>query len=305
MPIQNTKLVMYIAHIWGTRLPAIPMPHQIWPVQATIPAVRIRATTHIQPKYRLPGGASVRATSRVTSANVGGVAWLSHIGSGVLPDDLLQVGDGGPRPDLLQDVIGARRAGEPHHGALLILEIAEGDRSRGARLLACGQDVAVPDGALRVTRVVLARDDALNAHRALLHDPELTDRHIGVQLHVERRGELVLEPVEAAHVVGTVVAAVARAHAAVVDLPVQALLGPVGGEDGADRLARRALTVLAAQRQARGPGGAPGPFGPALDAGPPELPSVRRLGAPDDGDVVLRPARDPARLAADARVHVH
>src|SRR3989475_170616 len=298
MPIQNTKLVMYIAHIWGTRLPAIPMPHQIWPVQATIPAVRIRATTHIQPKYRLPGGASVRATSRVTSANVGEVAWLSLIGSGVLPDDLLQVGDGGPRPDLLQAVIGARRVGEPHHGALRILEIAEGDRARGARLLACGQDVAVPHGALRVTRVILARDDALNAHRALLHDPELADRHIGVQLHVERRGELVLEPVEAAHVVGTVVAAVARAHAAVVDLPVQALLGPVGGEDGADRLARRDLTVLAEHRQEEVRGVARVPFGPTLDADPLELPSVRRLGAPDDGYVVFRLARGHAPRAA-------
>ena len=26
MPIQNTKVVMYIAHIWGLRFPAIPMP---------------------------------------------------------------------------------------------------------------------------------------------------------------------------------------------------------------------------------------------------------------------------------------
>jgi hypothetical protein len=26
IPIQNTKVVMYIAHIWGFRLPAMPMP---------------------------------------------------------------------------------------------------------------------------------------------------------------------------------------------------------------------------------------------------------------------------------------
>ena len=50
IPIQNTKLVMYIAHIWGTRFPAIPMPHQIWPAQARIPAVRMRATTLIHEK---------------------------------------------------------------------------------------------------------------------------------------------------------------------------------------------------------------------------------------------------------------
>src|SRR3989454_7589874 len=304
MPIQNTKLVMYIAHIWGTRLPAIPMPHQIWPVQATIPAVRIRATTLIQPKYRLPGGASVRATSRVTSANVGEVAWLSLIGSRVLPDDLLQVGDGGPRPDLFQDVIGARRVGEPHDGALRILEIAEGDRSRGARLLAGGQDVAVPHGALRVTRVVLARDDALNAHRALLHDPELANRHVGVQLHVERRGELVLEPVEAAHVIGTVVAAVSSPDTTVVHLTVETFFRTIRRKHGTDGLARGDLTMLAEHRQEVVRGPIRLPFRPALDADPLELSPVGRLGAPDDGHVVLRLAGDHARLAADARVHV-
>ena len=30
IPIQNTKVVMYIAHIWGTRLPAEPIPTKIW-----------------------------------------------------------------------------------------------------------------------------------------------------------------------------------------------------------------------------------------------------------------------------------
>jgi hypothetical protein len=29
MPIQNTKVVMYIAHICGVRLPAAPMPKKI------------------------------------------------------------------------------------------------------------------------------------------------------------------------------------------------------------------------------------------------------------------------------------
>jgi len=50
IPIQNTNVVMYIAHISGVRLPAIPMPHQIWPAHATIPAARMSATTPIQPK---------------------------------------------------------------------------------------------------------------------------------------------------------------------------------------------------------------------------------------------------------------
>ncbi len=50
---------MYIAHIWGVRLPAAPMPKKIWYVQARMPHVRMSATTHIQAKYRLPGGRSV------------------------------------------------------------------------------------------------------------------------------------------------------------------------------------------------------------------------------------------------------
>src|SRR5262245_41941223 len=71
IPIQNTNVVMYIAHIWGTRLPAIPMPHQTCPAQAKKKPASSSATKHIQAKYRLPGGAKVRRTSRLTSAKVG------------------------------------------------------------------------------------------------------------------------------------------------------------------------------------------------------------------------------------------
>ncbi len=42
IPIQNTKVVMYIAHIWGVRLPAAPMPTQICQAQALTPAARTR-----------------------------------------------------------------------------------------------------------------------------------------------------------------------------------------------------------------------------------------------------------------------
>src|SRR4030095_2898093 len=88
IPIQNTNVVMYIAHIWGTRLPAMPMPHQTWPDHARKKPASSRATTHIQAKYRLPGGSSVRRTSRLTSAKVGDVLWPSLIGSRVVPAHL-------------------------------------------------------------------------------------------------------------------------------------------------------------------------------------------------------------------------
>src|SRR6202795_5358000 len=71
MPIQNTKVVMYIAHICGERLPAAPIPIQICQAQAATPAARVRAIRHIQAKYLSPGMLTVRMTSRLTSAQVG------------------------------------------------------------------------------------------------------------------------------------------------------------------------------------------------------------------------------------------
>src|SRR5262249_46827021 len=163
MPIQNTNVVMYIAHIWGTRLPAMPMPHHTCPAHAAKNPASSRATKHIQAKYRLPGGSRLRRTSRLTSANVGDVVVrLSLIGSRVRPaDDLAQVRDRRPRADLLQHVVGPRRVGQLRHRASLILEIAERDRLRRARLLARRLDVSVAHGALVVARSVLASDDPL------------------------------------------------------------------------------------------------------------------------------------------------
>src|SRR5262245_29077558 len=221
----------------------MPMPHQTWPAHAKKKPDRRRATTHIQAKYRLPGGSSVRRTSRLTSAKVGDGLWPSLIGSRVLPDDLPQIRDGWPRADLFEDVISPRRTGELGRVAPLVLQVAERDRLGRARLLAGRDDVAVPHGALLVARAVLAGDDALDAHRALLHHAELADGHVGVQLDFERRRELVLEPVEAPHVVRAVVAAVAGPDAAVVDLSVEAFVVAVGRVHWAAGLAGRDLAV--------------------------------------------------------------
>src|SRR5216110_1150732 len=111
-------------------------------------------------------------------------------------------------------------------------------------------------------------------------------------------------PVEPPHVVRTVVAAVARAHTPVVDLPVQAFVGPIRGEDGADGLARRNFAVLTEHRQKRVLRMLGRALGPALDANPVELATVRRLRLADDGDVVLGLARRHARRASDAEIRV-
>src|SRR5207248_6409518 len=83
------------------------------------------------------------------------------------PHHLLQMDHARPRADLVQHAVGARRAAQLGDRARLVLEVAEGDRLRRARLLAGGEDVAVPHAALLVTmRMVLAGDDPLYAHRA-------------------------------------------------------------------------------------------------------------------------------------------
>src|SRR5712691_10097685 len=169
IPIQNTKVVMYIAHITGVRLPAAPIPTQIWYDHARMPAVRTSPTTHIHPKYRLPGNVRVLMTSRLTSANVGPVAAdLSLIHPRQLPGHLLQVRDRRAGAQLLEHVVAAWRARQPGHPARAVLQVAEGDRLGRAGLLARGPDVAVAHRPLHVPRAILARDDAVQAHRALL-----------------------------------------------------------------------------------------------------------------------------------------
>ena len=85
MPIQNTKVVMYIAHIWGERLPAAPIPIQICQAHAATPAPRVSPITHIQAKYLSPGMLTVRMTSRLTSAQVGCVVVvLALVAAGVI-----------------------------------------------------------------------------------------------------------------------------------------------------------------------------------------------------------------------------
>ena len=139
--------------------------------------------------------------------------------------------------------------------------------------------------------VVLALDDPLHAHGALLHDPELAHGDVGVELQVERRRPRVVEPVELPHVVGAVVAAVARAHAAVVDLRVQPLVRVVRGVDRAHRLARRDLAVLAEHGQED----VLGMLGRAL------LPALQPQPVLDAAVRDLRLARPPARCSRPGR----
>ena len=158
IPIQNTKVVMYIAHICGVRLPAAPMPTQIWYAQARMP----RGEDERRPRTSrrstcCPAGRSVRRTSRLTSAKVGSARGAagsarrcalmrapSRAGAGSAAHHLLQIGHA-------RAACRARRArgsargecDELGHRAALVLQVAEGDGLGRARLLAGRLDVAV------------------------------------------------------------------------------------------------------------------------------------------------------------------
>src|SRR5262249_24112211 len=151
--------------------------------------------------------------------------------------------------------------------------------------------------------------DALHAEGALLHDAARPDRHVGVLEQLEARDAVLLlgevQEVEAPHLVGAVVRAVAGADAAGINHVVEAFIAVSGGLDGADDLARGRLAVLAGDWLEV----------PALrrvflladgaevgaDAYPVHLAGADDLLLADDGDVVLRLAGDDAGAAADAR----
>src|SRR6476661_9290010 len=192
------------------------------------------------------------------------------------------------------------------HPALGIAHVSEYDGVGRAGLGASGGELAVPDGPVLDPRLVLRAPDALDAEGALLHDAARPDGHVRVELQLERLwpGDLVvLVPVEIADLVGAVVGAVAGAHAAVVDLAVQAVGGVIGRVDRADRLARRVAAVLAEHRdepRRRRRAGVVTALPVPLDAHPGDLPALEDLLLAHGRDVVLRVAGRDARLAAGA-----
>ena len=190
--------------------------------------------------------------------------------------------------------------------ALRIVQVAEDDRFGRADRLARGLHFAV----LNAAAVLLGFDargaDALHAIRALLHDAAAADRHIGIasDRQARRLPILVLEEVEPAHFVRTVVRAVARADAAVVDHVVQPFAAVHGRADRTDGLARRGLAVHARNGLEVGLRILDVALMVGVDAQPVHLAAAHHFVFADDGNVVLRLARDDARVAAVARVEI-
>src|ERR1043165_10034159 len=100
--------------------------------------------------------------------------------SGSFMANLLEVGDIGASPEILEDAIRALAAHVLRDLAVRIVEIAEHDRVSRADLLARGLDLTVLDRRAGLDRGVLGRGDALDAQAALLHNAARGHRDVGV-----------------------------------------------------------------------------------------------------------------------------
>src|SRR4030095_560982 len=223
-----------------------------------------------------------------------------HVGGGVA--DGREVGRPRPRLEVREEAVVAHARLHLGDAALGIVLVAEDDRFRGTRGLAGGLDLPVLDLPALVARVGARAVDALHAVRALLHDPAAAHRDVGVAHHLEggRRPVLVQVEVEPAHLVGTVVRAVARADAAVVDHVVEPLVAVHGGGDGTDDLAGRVLALHAGDGLVEGLRALRLSLVVAVDPDPVHLAAAAHLVLPDHRDVVLRDAGGHAGVAADA-----
>jgi hypothetical protein len=201
-----------------------------------------------------------------------------------------------------------------------VVHVAEDNRLGRAGRLAGDHDLAVTDvgqfrpvGVLAETVFVLSLDFAvanpLDAKGALLHHPPAADGDLGIplQLHALGRPVGVAQEVEPAHLVRTVVRAVAGADAAVVSHLVETIGAVRRGLDRADDLAGRVLAVHAHERLERrrhrfrlGRVAAQ----EFVDPQPVHDPAAGHFRLADDRDVVLRLAGDHAAAASGAGVEV-
>ena len=174
------------------------------------------------------------------------------------------------------------------------------------RRLARRQHFAVANLAI----LELGRDarevDALHAVGALLHHAAAADGDVRIarQLEAGRVPIRIQQEVEATDLVRTVVRAVARADAAVVDHVVQAFVAVRRRRHRAHHLARRRLALLTRHRLVVGVRILDVAAVVPVDAEPVHLAAVRDLRLADDRHVVLGLAGDDAGVAAGADVLV-
>src|SRR5438309_1994380 len=190
--------------------------------------------------------------------------------------------------------------------AVRVIDVAKRDGARRAGLLAGGLQLAsvlaLIDLAIFALSINAALVDALYAVGAFLHDAAAAHADIGIPHHLVLLGIPVLEQqeVEAAHLVRTVVRAITRPHAPVVDHVVQAFGAVQGCAHGAHQLAGRVLALHAWDGLEVSFGMVAIALVVSVDAQPVHVAPLHNLFLADDGDVVLRLAGDHAIVAAGA-----
>ncbi len=217
---------------------------------------------------------------------------------------LREIGDVRPRAEVLEQLAAAGRLGEARDLAFRVLEIAEHERPRRARLRARRLDLAVAQRALLGPGLDLRALDPLHAERALLHHADLAQRNVRVELQLERLVPRWVEEVEEADVVRAGVGAVARADAAVVHLRVEPVRGVMARVGGTHRLARRVVALLAHHGAELEPHVREVAFPVPLHTNPVLGPADGGLLRADRRDVVLGVTRRDARPAPRAAIEI-
>src|SRR5207237_9141799 len=107
-----------------------------------------------------------------------------------------QVGDRRTRVERFERMVAVRGAREPRHTAGRIVQIAEDDRLRRARLGARRGDVAVANRSALAPRLELAGLNPLHAEGALFGDAGAADGDGGIELLAEGRRPGIAGPIE-------------------------------------------------------------------------------------------------------------
>src|SRR6266853_270355 len=217
------------------------------------------------------------------------------------------IGSPGPRVQLFEQAVIQIFLRQHGNAALWIIDVPENNRFRRARLLARRDDFTVAYTAIFFFGFDFHRIDSLHAVRTFFHDATAAHADVGIA-HAEQAGRLpvrVKSEIEAPHLIRTVVRAIARAHAAVVDHFVQAFRAMNRRGHRANNFARRVFTMHAEHGLVVSARAVQIPFEVAVDANPVHLTANHDFRLADHRDVVFRLAGHHARAAAGTGVQVY
>ena len=185
---------------------------------------------------------------------------------------------------------------------LFIFQIAEYERTGRASLHACRRYVPILQLFICLPTLPFALADPLHTEGALFHDAFGANGNVGIEILSLLFFEIAFPEIEEPRMVGTVVSAIARANATVVDLNVQPLLVMVRRVYRTHRLAGCVVAMLTEHGQKTRFDVGVFPFPIALDANPINCPLLNHNVFEVERDIVFGMAGDNASLAARAAV---